>query len=107
MGVPEADLDKIMHMAMPLGPNMLMATDSLESLGQKLVVGNNYSIMIETESMEETTRLFDGLSDGGKVDMELQGTEWAESFGVCSDRFGIQWMISYPGNVQYVPPGNS
>ena len=44
-GVPEQDLDRIMHIALPLGPDtMLMATDAIESMGQPLNAGNNFSI---------------------------------------------------------------
>jgi len=105
MGVPEKDMDKIIHMAMPLGEtHMLMATDLLESLGQECIEGNNYSVMIQTDSREENEHLMRGLSEGGKVGMELQRTEWAESFGTCTDRYGIHWMLSYEGDVQYTPP---
>lgn len=108
MGVPEDDLDRIAHMAIPLGENhMLMATDLLESLGQGHVAGNNYSVLLQTESLEENERLFKRLSDGGRVGMELQRVEWAESFGTCTDRYGIHWMLSFEGDVQYVPPQNA
>ncbi len=102
MGVPKEDESKIAHIALPLGrDNMLMATDALESLGQSLTVGNNFYIMIGAESAEEAEQLFEALSDGGKVEMPLQQTEWAEKYGMCTDRFGVQWMISYEGNVQF------
>jgi PhnB protein len=102
MGVPEADLDKIAHIALPLGPgNLLMATDSLDSGPRKLNQGNNFYISIETQSAEEVQSLFDALSAGGGIEMPLQRTEWAEQFGVCADRFGVQWMLSYTGSVQF------
>jgi PhnB protein len=97
--VPEEDLDKIAHIALPLGKDaMIMATDTLESLGQSLTIGNNHYIYLETDAAAEAERLFEGLSEGGRVDMPLQGTEWAEQYGVCTDRFGVQWMIGYTGN---------
>lgn len=102
MGLPDEDMDKIMHIALPLGKdNMLMATDVLESQGQSLTVGNNVYISIETESEEEAERLFTGLSAGGGIETPLEKSEWAEKFGICKDRFGIQWMISYTGNAQF------
>src|SRR5438874_1067419 len=55
----EADKEKVMHVALPIGNgNVLMATDALESAGQKLTVGNNISISINAESEEETEKLF-------------------------------------------------
>src|SRR6185369_16724729 len=71
--VPAPDRDKIMHISLPLGKNsMLMATDAPESMGFKLTEGNNVHISLSTESEEETSRLFNGLSAGGKVTMPLE-----------------------------------
>jgi PhnB protein len=50
-------------------------------------------------------RIFDGLAAGGSKQMPLQQTEWAEKYGSCTDRFGVQWMVSYTGNAQFVPGG--
>lgn len=94
--MPEGDKNKIMHIALPVGKdNMLMATDVLESMGQQLTVGNNFSISVNADSKEEADRLFNGLSAGGKVELEMQKTFWGSYFGMFSDKFGIQWMISY------------
>lgn len=100
MQISDADKNKIMHIALPIGNgNILMATDSLESLGQKLTLGNNYYICISPDSREEADRLFAGLSDGGNVEMPLQDVFWGDYFGSTADRFGVQWMISF-GNKQ-------
>lgn len=97
--VPEEEQDQIAHIALPLGPNhMLMGTDVLESDDRTLTIGNNFSITISAESTEEATDLFEGLSDGGEVEMPLQETEWAEQFGHCVDKFGVRWMIDYTGD---------
>jgi PhnB protein len=102
MGVPQEELDKIAHIALPLGiDNLLMATDNLESWGKALTVGNNFYIAIESETTGEAARLFDALSHGGQVEMELQQTEWAEKYGTCTDRYGVQWMVMYTGSVQF------
>jgi PhnB protein len=94
--VPADAKDKIMHISLPLGNgNVLMASDSLESMGFPLVVGNNFSLSIDTESEEETTKIFNGLSAGGKVEMALGKTFWGAFFGMCVDKFGIRWMVSY------------
>lgn len=94
--LPAELLDKIMHIALPIGKgNMLMATDSLESLGQKLVQGNNHYFMLGTESKEEADELFAKLSVNGKIEMPLQDTFWGAYYGAFTDQFGIQWMIDY------------
>lgn len=101
MNVPEHDHKKVAHAHLSLGNNMMMATDTLESLGQQLTVGNNFYIFIETDSVDETKQLFNALSSGGEVEMPLQQTEWAERHGICKDKFGIQWMLNYTGNVSF------
>lgn len=93
--VPDGDKDRIMHVSLPIGKaNSLMATDALESMGHKLTVGNNISLSVETDSKEETERVFKGLSSGGTVTMPLEKTFWGAYFGMVSDRFGVQWMVS-------------
>lgn len=94
--VPEHEKNKIMHVALPIGKgNVLMGTDTLESMGQKLTVGNNISITIQPESKAEAEKLFNGLSAGGKVTMPLEDTFWGAYFGMLTDKFGIQWMVNY------------
>jgi PhnB protein len=81
---------------MSVGKNMmLMATDALESKGHKLTVGNNFHISVSTESEDETRKIFDGLSKGGKVEVPLDKMFWGAYFGMCTDKFGVQWMVSY------------
>jgi PhnB protein len=93
--------DKIMHVALPLGPNqILMATDALESMGQPLTMGTNFSITLSAESREEADSLFEKLSEGGKKDMPMQDTFWGDYFGMLTDPFEVQWMVSYNANYQ-------
>jgi PhnB protein len=97
--VTPADANKIMHISLPIGKgNILMGTDALESMGQKLSPGNNFFLSLNTESEAETKKLFDGLSAGGKVTMPLDKTFWSAYFGMCIDKFGIQWMVNYDMN---------
>jgi PhnB protein len=99
--MPPDAADKIMHVALPIGKgNVLMATDALESLGQQLTVGNNFSISISTDSKEETERIYNKLSTGGKIEMPLGDTFWGAYFGMCADKFGIHWMVSYDNKQQ-------
>ena len=94
--MPSDVLDKIMHIALPIGNgNMLMASDSIESLGQKLVVGNNHYFMLGVDSKEEADDLFAKLSVNGNIEMLLQDTFWGDYYGSFTDQFGIQWMIDY------------
>ncbi|MGB7982178.1 MAG: VOC family protein [Candidatus Nanopelagicales bacterium] len=100
--LPEEDLDKVANTALEL-PNatMLMGTDTLASLGQELIRGNSFSLHVEADDAGEAQRLFAALSEGGTVSMEPAPTEWAQWFAGCTDRFGVEWMVSYTGSVQF------
>src|ERR1044072_1556283 len=75
--VSEDDKNRIMHAARPIGNGTtLMGTDALESIGQKLTFGNNFYISLSPGSKEEADRLFNGLSEGGKVEMPIQDMFW-------------------------------
>ena len=93
------DQDKLMHIALPIGKgNLLMGTDALESKGQKLKPGNNFHLSISAESDAETEKLFNALSAGGKVMVPLSKQFWGSYFGMFTDKFGVQWMISHDQN---------
>ncbi len=94
--IPADARNQIMHVALPLGKNnVLMGTDAPESMGFGLKVGNNVHIAIHTESREEADKLFKGLSAGGKVQMPMADMFWGDYYGSFTDKFGVQWMISF------------
>ncbi|HEX7756569.1 MAG TPA: VOC family protein [Niabella sp.] len=86
---------RVMHIALPIGNDLLMASDIVPSMGHKLTVGNNNYISIFPESREEADRLFNGLSVGGAVEMPMQEQFWGDYFGSFTDKYGIGWMINY------------
>ena len=92
--IPDSDKEKIMHIALPIGGNMLMGTDVLESMPQ-VTFGTNSSICITPDSEEQAKQLFDGLSAGGQVGMPLEKMFWGALFGFFTDKFGVQWMVNY------------
>jgi PhnB protein len=90
-----ADREKIMHVALPIGQGtVLMGTDTLESMGQKLSVGNNFHLTIIPENEKDADRFFNGLSAGGQVTMPLEKAFWGAYFGMFIDKFGISWMVN-------------
>jgi PhnB protein len=96
VNIPKEDEDKVMHVALPIGEgNVLMATDTLQSLGQQLVQGNNVYISVDPSSKEEADRLFDALSDGGEVEMPIADQAWGDYYGSFKDKFGVMWMVNY------------
>lgn len=94
--LPESDKNLIMHIELPItGGHVLMGTDAPESMGFRVTTGNNVHLNLEPDTKEETIRLFQALSAGGTVTMELQDTFWGAYYGSCIDKFGIQWMFNF------------
>jgi PhnB protein len=94
--IPKEDENKIMHIGLSIGADtMLMATDTLPSLGQKLVVGNNVYISIHPDSKEEADRIFNALSAGGAIEMPIADQPWGDYYGSFKDKFGVQWTVNY------------
>lgn len=93
--VSAADENKIMHIALPIGKNTLMANDVPEFLGKVNEQENRSKIAISTESKEEADKLFNGLSAGGQVEMPLSDSPWGTYFGMFRDKYGIEWMVEY------------
>lgn len=99
--VPAHEQDKIMHIALPIGKGVvLMATDALESMGHKVTMGTNFHLSISTESEDEAKTLFNALSANGKIAVPLDKMFWGAYFGMCTDQFNVQWMVSYDENYQ-------
>jgi len=94
--IPEFEGKKIMHISLPIGANsILMGSDSSEAFGHATIVGNNFSISVNTLNNNEADRIFNGLSNGGNVTMPMAKTFWGSYFGMCVDKYGIQWMVSH------------
>ncbi|SFV34971.1 VOC family protein [Thermoflavifilum thermophilum] len=97
--LPEEEKKRVMHVTLSLGNGwMLMASDTLPSMGHKLVKGNNHYILLSPDSKAEADRIFQFLAEGGKVQMPMQDQFWGDYYGIVVDKFGIQWMINYSSN---------
>lgn len=89
------DANSVMHVCLPiLGGTNIMGTDMLESMGHKLVVGNNTTINLEPDSKEEADRLYEALSQGASDCAPMRQEFWGY-WGCCLDRYGIRWMFNY------------
>ncbi len=96
VNIPKKDENKIMHIGLPVGKDeVLMASDSLESLGHKLIQGNNVHISVHPDSKEEADRIFKALSAGGTIEMPIADQVWGDYFGSLMDKFGVLWMVIY------------
>jgi PhnB protein len=93
--IPKEDENGIMHISLPIGDNILMATDALESMGQQLVQGNNNYVMVNPDSREEADRIFNALSEGADIEMPIADQPWGDYYGSLTDKFGLKWMVDY------------
>ena len=59
------------------------------------IVGNNITLSINAESKAQADDYFLRLSEGGKVKMSMDKTFWGSYFGLCTDKYDINWMISF------------
>ncbi len=93
--IAEKEANKIMHIALPIGKNVLMANDVPESMGQVNENENKSKISISAESREEADKLFNGLSAGGNVEVPISDSPWGSYFGMFRDKYGIEWMVDF------------
>lgn len=93
--VSENEAHKIMHIALPVGKNMLMANDVPESMGRTNENENRSKISISAESKEEANKLFHGLSAGGQIEVPIEESPWGSYFGMFRDKYGIEWMVDF------------
>lgn len=103
--VPNADKqifveqdNKIMHVSLPINnQTTLMGCDNTE-LYKGTICSNNFSLSITTDKKEEADKLFQKLSEGGKIKLAMNETFWGSYYGIVNDKFGINWKISYETN---------
>jgi len=93
--VSPEDANKIMHVTLPIGGNsVLMGSDTGGEWALQYKEGNNFSVSVNADSQESANTFFAKLSDDGKVIMPMDKTFWGSYFGMCTDKFGINWMVS-------------
>jgi PhnB protein len=88
-----AEQDKVMHAMLTTdGGMVLMAADT--PTGMDLTPGSAISISLSGEDESELRRYWDGLVDGGTINMPLEKAPWGDTFGMCIDKFGISWLVN-------------
>lgn len=93
--VAEHEANKIVHIALPIGPNVLMGNDVPEYMGQTNEQENRSKISISAESKAEADRLFNALSADGQVEVPMADSPWGSYFGMFRDKYGIEWMVDF------------
>ncbi len=93
--VDEKEANKIMRIVLPIGQNMLIANDVPEMMGPVNENENRSKIAITAESREEAEKIFNGLSEGGTVEMPIAQSPWGSHFAMFRDKFGIEWTVEF------------
>lgn len=92
-GMEGPGADKVMHAMLDApGGLTLMAADVPP--GMEHQPGNNISISLSGEDVDQLRTYWAKLSDGGTVTVPLEIQMWGDEFGSCIDRFGITWMVN-------------
>ena len=94
--VKEEEKEKIMHVGLPVGNSTLMGSDVGGDWAPHFKSGNNFSVSLNVDSKAEADRVFAALSDGGMAIMPMENTFWGDYFGMLTDKYGINWMVSFP-----------
>jgi PhnB protein len=93
--IPEKDLNKLMHVSLPISKETILMGSDAHPLYPPISVGQHLSIAVTAESKAEADKLFKGLTTGGKITMPIDKTFWGAYFGMLVDKYGIIWMVSY------------
>lgn len=91
-----AEADKIMHAMLTSDKGLVfMASDTPN--GMEYTPGNNFSMSLSGSDENELRGFFDALSADGSITMPLEKAPWGDTFGMCTDKFGINWMVNISG----------
>lgn len=96
--MPASEHNKIMHASLNIGQNSVLMGSDIPAGMQPTDIGDNFSLSLQPTSEDEAVQLFDALSAGGQVTMPLEKTFWNATFGMFTDKFGINWMVNYTHN---------
>src|SRR3981081_3446264 len=94
MGLDEAEKDKVLHSMLGVGPEM---TRMARHAPPATPIGANGTMTLSGEDETQLRRYWDKLSAGGTVGVPLEKAPWGDSFGMCTDRFGVAWMVNIAG----------
>jgi len=89
---PAEDANKVMHAYLGFDGQVLMAADAPS--GMKYEPMKGCALALSYKTADEARKIFDALSDGGKITMPFNPSFWADGFGMVDDRFGTHWIVN-------------
>ncbi|HEU0084066.1 MAG TPA: VOC family protein [Bradyrhizobium sp.] len=96
MQTPDDWKKKIMHGRFTVDGEVIMASDAMPGHFQK---PQGFAVTLTVENLPDAEEKFKALSDGGAVNMAFTPTFFAKGFGMCTDKFGIPWMVICPAEM--------
>jgi PhnB protein len=98
MGVPDDEKDLVMHSALAVsGSVQLMGADVPSHMDTGGDIANG-SISLSGDDEATLRGWFDGLSAGGTIGVPLEKAPWGDSFGMFTDKYGVEWMVNIAGS---------
>lgn len=91
--ISPSEVDKIMHITLPIGQNVLIGNDVPSFMGTVNEQENRSKISIQAESKQEAEHLYQHLSQGGAIEVPLDESPWGSYFAMFRDKYGVEWMI--------------
>lgn len=93
--MPSSDAwkNRIMHGVLSAAGTTIFFSDSNE--GHETKFGDNFSVSLSFNSDEEITKAFNNISAGGNITLPLGDQFWGAKFGMCTDKFGVNWMFNW------------
>lgn len=93
---PHCKDEHIMHIGLPISnETILMGADIIDVNIRESNAAKYFSLYVSTDSIEEADRLFNSLSKEGKIKLPISEQFWGSYYGICVDKFGINWKISF------------
>ena len=91
-----ADAEKIMHAQLETEAGLVLMGADVPS-GMKYTTGDNFSVSLSGENEAELRGYWDKLSGSGSVTVPMERAPWGDSFGMCKDQFGVDWLVNVSG----------
>ena len=91
---PPETADMIIHAALTVGDDVLMASD--DPMNDDFGPVQGIMVSYDAADVDDAKRVFEALAEGGTVTQSLEPTFFSAAFGMCTDRFGTPWMIVAP-----------
>ena len=89
--VPAAQRDQVIHARLDLGERQIFGCDAPP---ERYQTPQGFNVLALVAEPAEADRIFRALSDDGVITMPIAQTFWSKRFGMCTDRFGIPWMVN-------------